>query len=372
MRSPAIGTRVPRPLESDNESNDILGRAVQSVGKSIDDAHSPNTREALTLRARLDELGELVRQSRRLDSPVIEGSEHIDSVSRQLLDLLRRQVLLAAHAAGDAEGFAESHRLLMAIELLSITAESTATMGLPWMRHDANAKEVLAEVAHDMRSPLGAILFLVERVRSGQSGSVNEAQAKQLGLAYSAAFELNGLTSDLTELAHGGRRLTELDPMPFAISTIIHSVEALVRPIAEEKGLELVTFVPPRDVRIGNASALTRVLLNLCTNACKFTDAGRVVLSADVIDEDKIQFTVRDNGRGLPDELAAAFSPSAVSARRGFAIPASRRFSSTGLGLAICSRLVTAMGGVISLADTSPDDTRSGTALTFTLRLPRV
>lgn len=355
-----------------NPSNDMLGAAVRAVAQSIKDVGEYSS---LILEVLLQRLGEIETVIRRCCEPGAAKPVTIsstDATSRQLFDLLRRQILLDANAARDAEAYAESHKILVAIEFLQVTPLLNAGVELPWMRRDATTTDILVEVAHDMRSPLGAILFLVDRVRSGQSGPVNAAQAKQLGLAYSAAFELNTLTADLTELAHGGRRLIEADPMPFAISTVVLSVEAMVRPIAEEKGLKLTMNVPPREVRVGNSAALTRVLLNLCTNACKFTDSGEVELTVDVCDNDAVRFTVRDTGRGLPADLAHSLLAKAKIALSSSPLPPTR-FSGAGLGLAICSRLVGAMGGSLSLVSSEcAERPAAGTTLSFTLPLPRL
>jgi signal transduction histidine kinase len=352
----------------------MLSTAVRAVAQSIRDVHAPQAQGTRLLLDRLSELEALIRRAQLQQSNASAASGiATDATSRQLLDLMRRQILLTANTSDDTEGYTESHRLLIALELLQVPPDLSENIQLPWLRRDAATTDVLVEVAHDMRSPLGAILFLVDRVRSGQSGPVNDAQRKQLGLAYSAAFELNALTADLTELARGGRRLTEAEPMPFAISTVVLSVEAMVRPIAEEKGLQFAVHVPQRDVRIGNAAALTRVLLNLCTNACKFTDSGKVALSVEIGSEECVTFAVRDTGRGLPPELASSFLGNVHAALHSSSARSSTRFSSAGLGLAICSRLVTAMGGSLSLAE-SPEGEHSttGTTLMFTLRLPRV
>src|SRR5690606_34479880 len=155
-----------------------------------------------------------------------------------------------------------------------------------WAQHLADrlsgpdGLELVVEVAHDLRSPLTSILFLAETLQRGRSGPVNEVQERQLGLIYSAAFGLSAMASDVIELARGGDRLASAEPVPFSVADVIHSVRDIVQPMAEEKGLAVVIHTPDSDFRVGHPGALNRVLLNLTTNALKFTSEGQVEVSA--------------------------------------------------------------------------------------------
>src|SRR5690606_22337651 len=92
-----------------------------------------------------------------------------------------------------------------------------------WAQHLADrlsgpdGLELVVEVAHDMRSPLTSVLFLAETLQRGQSGPVSPVQERQLGLIYSAAFGLSAMASDVIELARGGDRLVDLEPIPFSV-----------------------------------------------------------------------------------------------------------------------------------------------------------
>jgi len=278
--------------------------------------------------------------------PSFAASLHT-AVARPVLDALRRRILIAASSAGDREAYAESHALLVAIEKVHDHLCGDDLYRVVDQLGGAKALELLVEVAHDMRSPLGSILFLVDRVRSGQSGDVSEAQARQLGLAYSAAFGLSALTADMMELARGSGRLMGPEPVAFVLADVLRKVHDIVRPVAEEKGLSLCVSPVARDVRMGHPAALTRVLLNLATNACKFTDQGTVTVEARPLDSNLVEFSVRDTGRGVPPEVASrlfdTFRP------RGGSLAGEQLFSSAGLGLTICRKLVAAMGGRLEL-----------------------
>jgi signal transduction histidine kinase len=223
--------------------------------------------------------------------------------------------------------------------------------------------ELVVEVAHDLRSPLTSILFLAETLQRARSGPINPVQERQLGLIYSAAFGLSSLASDVIELARGGDRLVDLDPLPFSIADILESVRDIVQPIAEEKGLTVRLHMPEVDLRIGYPVALSRVLLNLTTNALKFTSEGFVEIRADQGDGHKVVFSVRDTGRGIPPPaLLTLFEPFRRRQKQG-----EYAFSGAGLGLSICRKLVEAMRSTLKV-ETAPPET--GTRFYFELDLP--
>jgi signal transduction histidine kinase len=223
--------------------------------------------------------------------------------------------------------------------------------------------ELLVEVGHDLRSPLASILFLAETLRKAQSGEVNAVQERQLGLIYSAAFGLSTVASDVIAFARGGDRLIDPKPEAFSVLAILRSVQDIVLPLAEEKGLTVKLAPPDADFRVGHPGALNRVLLNLTTNALKFTSSGFVEISVKSTSRSRLEFSVRDTGRGIPaDVMSSLFDP---FRRRN---PGDYTFSSAGLGLSICRRLVSAMGGTLGV-ETS--DT-NGTRFFFELELPVV
>jgi signal transduction histidine kinase len=222
----------------------------------------------------------------------------------------------------------------------------------------------VVEVAHDLRSPLTSVLFLAEVLAQGQSGPINDLQHRQLGLIYSAALGLTELTGNVIELARGGNRLTDGGPSPFSVADLLTAVQDVVRPMAEEKGIEIRTESPETDHRLGHAVALNRVLLNLTTNALKFTSEGFVEVIARETGGTRIEFSVRDSGPGINQESAERlFSPF----RRG---PAGHRYvlSGTGLGLGLCRKLVRVMGSELQVESRA----HWGTRFYFELELPTV
>jgi signal transduction histidine kinase len=218
----------------------------------------------------------------------------------------------------------------------------------------------MTEIAHDMRSPLAAILLLVEPMRRGQRGPVTPVQERQLGLIYGAALSLSALANDIIEAARGD--CTAPAARPFSVRATLDDAWALVRPIAEEKHLEVHATYPGHDARIGDAAALHRVILNLVTNALKYTDSGSVAIECAELNDTDIEFTVHDTGDGIPAHALDALSDSIRTS------PAAYRYSSSGLGLAICKALLEKMGSTMRI-ETQPSG--RGTRVTFRLVLPR-
>lgn len=278
--------------------------------------------------------------------------------ARRLVDALRLEVLEAAasgtHPAEDAVS------ACLALERVHGAIETDAAQRFANRLSGHDALPLVVEVAHDMRSPLASILFLAERLRSSQSGPLTPIQDRQLGLIYSAAFGLSALAGDVIELARGDW-LIDQKPIPFSVADILQSVGAIVQPIAEEKGLAIRLVPPDADARVGYPAALNRVLLNLTTNALKFTADGSVEVTARPKSRTRLEFAVQDTGRGIPPAVMATLFDAFRRRQR----PGDFTFSSAGLGLAICRKLVASMHGELGV-----DTSESGTRFFFELDLP--
>lgn len=278
----------------------------------------------------------------------------------RLIAELRREVIVTERASSVPAD--EVLLVLAEMEKLLVSLEEDVASRFVEHLIGPHALQLLVEVAHDVRSPLGSILFLVERMRRGGTGPVSPMQERHLGLVYSAAFGLSAMASDLMELARGGARLIAAGPLEFSIADVLHAVRDVVQPIAEEKGLSLRFSGPPNDIRIGHPAAISRVLLNLVTNALKFTNNGWVAVVADDQQNGDVVFSVEDTGRGMPAGVAARIT-------EVFARPLATgdyAFSSAGLGIAISRKLIDTMQGTISIANASP----IGTRVEFRLHLP--
>lgn len=284
-----------------------------------------------------------------------------NALSRRLLGLIRSAFVDRVRALPTPD-LGQLLRILHAIEVVGQHLEADWSQHFTDRLSAPDGLELVVEVAHDLRSPLTSILFLAETLQRGRSGPVNPVQERQLGLIYSAAFGLSSVASDVIELARGGDRLVDLDPIPFSVTDILESVRDIVQPIAEEKNLAVRVTSPEADFRIGHPVALSRVLLNLTTNALKFTAEGAVEVTAIARNPRCIEFSVRDTGRGIPPQsMATLFEPFRRRQK-----PGEYTFSGSGLGLSICRKLVEAMGSVMQV-ETAPG---YGTRFYFVLDLP--
>ena len=268
--------------------------------------------------------------------------------AQRMLAGMRRGVL---HQAGrDVLSAANAVRLLAALESLSADLDDDAGHRFASRLGGMGGLELIVDVAHDMRSPLGSILFLAEQIRRGHSGAVTPTQERQLGLIYGAALGLSALASDVMDLVRGGEKLVEETPRPFLLQSVFQQVHDLVRPMAEERGLDVRFETKITEARLGHGRAVQRVLLNLVTNAVKFTTEGEVTVIVTAVTATRLRFEVRDTGRGIPESVLGTL----FDAFRRRLKPGQYVFSSAGLGLSICQNLVRAMGGellVESVAD---------------------
>src|SRR5882762_8633806 len=301
-----------------------------------------------------DEVAELlglvasaIHQAWSSTSPAVPVRPEVDprihsTLGRRLLELLRSEVVESWREVGVPD--TELLPLLVAMEHVRVTIQPNWAQTFAQQLSGSDGLALLMDVAHDLRSPLTSILVLAETLQRGQSGQVNEVQRRQLGLIYTAALGLSSVASDIIEFTQGGDQLVEQEPSAFSVTAMLESVRDIVRPIAEEKHLTVRLLAPTNDQRTGHPVALSRILLNLTTNALKFTDQGYVEIVAQELNQgeaggSRIEFAVRDSGRGIPpDKVTTLFQPlRKESGRRG------QLFSQTGLGLTICRKLATAL-----------------------------
>lgn len=279
---------------------------------------------------------------------------------------LRTAYLRELEQVSDASVLHEAITILETMDRAADAVEHDPAYGFTRRIASAQPLNPVVAIAHDMRSPLTSILFLVDSVLHGRSGELTPARERQLALVYNAAFGLSTMVNDVLLLARADR-LRDPRPHALSLSELVRSVQRIVLPIAEEKGLQVIVTLPAGDVRLGHALALSRVLLNLVTNALKFTRAGTVSVAARDVGEGMVAFVVEDTGDGVPAEvLKSLFDPFRPVSTGGRGRP--QVFSSAGLGLAACQHLVRNMGGELRVESALG----TGTRFLFTLYLPEV
>ena len=283
---------------------------------------------------------------------------------RPTLDRLRAAFLKELCRLPERADFAEAVRMLAALELVRDRLEKDEAQKFRRTFAGPAAMDLVVEVAHDMRSPLTAILLLTDTLRNAQPERLDPIAQRQVGLVYSAAFGLHAMVSDVIELARGGECLIEPEPMSFSIGEILQAAGDIVRPIAEEKKLRLTIVGPEVDARVGQPRALNRVLVNLTTNALKFTQEGEVRVVVRARSRTAVEFVVEDTGVGIPPDVMASLFEPFRWLRRGARVE--NTFSSAGLGLAICQRLVRSMGSELHVET----EIGKGTKFSFEVALP--
>ena len=219
----------------------------------------------------------------------------------------------------------------------------------------------LSMMSHDLRTPLGAISGYAELISLGVRGPVTDEQAADLSRIKRAARSLLGMLDDLLTVAREQDAQLPLRLEPLSPHAELSEAEATVLPRYAEAGVRLVREAcPPELVVRADRDRLQRILLNLLTNAAKFTpNGGQVSVGCSVV-ADRVAIHVADTGRGIPPEMLERIFQPFVQVERGDA----GNEHGMGLGLAIGRELARAMGGDLSV------ESAVGRGSIFTLTLP--
>jgi signal transduction histidine kinase/CheY-like chemotaxis protein len=224
--------------------------------------------------------------------------------------------------------------------------------------------QFLANMSHELRTPLNAIIGYTEILQEDAEDEANVSAVQDLNRILTAAKHLLSLLNEILDLSKIEAGRIDVTPTSFDPSEMLEDLMDTVRPLAEKNGNALI-WNGPRPEAMANTDAMKtrQCLLNLFSNACKFTKNGEVEVSFEQRQQggaEHLFFSVRDTGIGMsPEQLARLFQPF-VQADPSI----TQQFGGTGLGLTITRRLAQLLGGDVSV------ESVQGEGSCFTLSVP--
>jgi signal transduction histidine kinase/ActR/RegA family two-component response regulator len=219
--------------------------------------------------------------------------------------------------------------------------------------------EFLATMSHELRTPMNGIIGYTQVLLDGLDGPLTEEQRDDLQCIAGSAERLLSLINDILDLSKIEAGRVALQRERTDLAAVVAEVLETVEPIRSSKAIAVVTEVDATPPLYADPLRLRQILLNLVSNALKFTDRGEVRIAASLTAEG-VAVAVRDTGIGIPVEAHSYI----FDEFRQVDSSHSRRFGGTGLGLSITRRLVEMHGGTIAL------QSQVGKGSTFTFTMP--
>ena len=303
-----------------------------------------------------DMLGEIERRTRDLQKSYGDVIREADERALAQREVMRLNASLEQRVLDRTSALEESNRALSLAKASADEANSAKS-------------SFLATMSHEIRTPMNGVIGMIDVLHQT---SLNGHQVEMVDLIRESAFSLLTIIDDILDFSKIEAGRLELERAPVSLSEVVENVCGMFDHLAIKQGVEFTDFVDPAipGTVIGDAVRLRQVLVNLVSNAIKFSgdreQPGRVAVRLELASLDAgqalVDIHVADNGIGIDEETRArlftAFGQADTST--------TRRFGGTGLGLAISRHLVDLMGGRFAL------QSELGKGSIFSVRLPLV
>jgi signal transduction histidine kinase len=268
------------------------------------------------------------------------------------IDRKRGELLVLEREAHEASERARAEAEIAMTQAEAARAEAESANGAK--------SDFLAVMSHELRTPLAAIMGYQELLADGITGPVTEAQAQQLGRIKASARHLLSLIDEILTFTRLDAGRETVVPEAIDLDIALRDASEIIEPLATAKKLELTIVSPGAGSYVeSDPTKIRQILVNLMSNAVKFTDKGSVTAQGVMLGKEFL-LKVTDTGIGIQSEnLHRIFDPFWQVEQK-----ATRRATGTGLGLTVTKRLANLLGGDVDVTSTPGEGT------TFTVRLP--
>ncbi|MGA9583881.1 MAG: response regulator, partial [Terracidiphilus sp.] len=222
----------------------------------------------------------------------------------------------------------------------------------------------LSNVSHEFRTPLNSVISLARLLLERIDGDLTAEQIKQVRYIESSARDLQEMVNDLLDLAKVEAGKIRIRPKRFEVHELFSALKGMLKPLlADNSSVDLI-FDDAKELPAlrTDEGKVSQILRNLISNALKFTPNGKVTVSARMIENQVVQFTVEDTGIGIAPEHHETIFKEFSQVEN----PLQEKYRGTGLGLPLCRNLAMLLGGTIWL------ESEAGNGSTFFVRLPAV
>ena len=218
----------------------------------------------------------------------------------------------------------------------------------------------LANMSHELRTPLNSIIGFTGMLLMGIVGDLNAEQKKQLTMVKNSANHLLSLINDILDISKVEAGKSEISPDDFFINDVVQEVIDTITPLANKKGIKLLKEIPEKTLIFSDRQRVKQILMNLASNAVKFTDKGSVKIESGVSKNEYLEVSVIDTGIGIKKkDLGKLFE-----IFKQVDMSSTKKHEGTGLGLHLSKKLATLLGGDITFKS------QYGKGSVFTVNLP--